>query len=177
MIELSPIREAHAEALFPLVFRSAITDTLIWDGPESLQELKTILRDHEDKMTSGLIHAFAIISVSDGVPIGTIRIAPDSADASGDIGLWIGSQFHGRGYGTESVGRLLRLAFGNLHLERLEARVFVGNLASRRIFEKNGFRLERTVPQAVQKRGIFMDEWVFGLFHDKYRGLQQHLKL
>jgi len=177
MIELSPIREAHAEALFPLVFRSSITDTLIWDGPESLQELKSILRDHEEKTTSGLLHAFAIISVSDGVPIGTIRIAPNPDDASGDIGLWIGSQFHGHGYGTESVGRLLRLGFENFGLERLEARVFVGNLASRRIFEKNGFSLERTFPRAVQKRGVLMDEWVFGLDRDHYRELQPHLKL
>jgi RimJ/RimL family protein N-acetyltransferase len=177
MIELSPIREAHAEALFPLVFRSSITDTLIWDGPESLQELKTILRDHEEKTTSGLLHAFAIISVSDGVPIGTIRIAPDSAGASGEIGLWIGSQFQGRGYGTESVSRLLWVAFENLALERLEARVFVGNLASRRIFEKNGFILEGTVPRAVRKRGALMDEWVFRLDRDNYGKLQLHLKL
>lgn len=121
---------------FPLIFRSPTTDTLIWDGPESPQELKTILRDHEDKMTSGLLHALAIVKVSDAAPIGTTRIAPSPVDASGDIGLWIGSQFHGRGYGTESVGQLLGLGFGTLGLERFEARVFVGNVGSRRIFRE-----------------------------------------
>ena len=57
---------------------------------------------------------------------------------------------------------LARYAFDELGLAKLEATVFVGNVASRRIFEKNGFLLEGTIRRAVRKRGRFVDEWLFG---------------
>lgn len=159
MLALCQISESHAEALFPLIYRSPVAEALIWDGPESLEEFKAALRDREEQTRAGLLHAFTIMK--DSVPIGNIRIAPNKLHFSGDIGLWIGSQFHGCGYGTESVRLISAMAFAEFGLHRLEARVFVGNTASRRIFEKNGFELEGTLRQAVFKRGRFLDEWIF----------------
>jgi ribosomal-protein-serine acetyltransferase len=160
MLELRSISESDADALFPLIFRSNVTDTLVWDGPESIEALKTMLRDREEKTRAGMLHAFAILN--NGLPIGTIRIGPNKIHASGDIGLWIGSQFQGHGYGTESVRLISAFGFEQLNLHRLEARVFVGNMASRRVFEKNGFSLEGILRQAALKRATFLDEWIFG---------------
>ena len=158
MLALCPISESHADTLFPLIYRSPVTDTLIWDGPESLEEFRAALRDREEQTRAGLLHAFTIMK--DGLPIGSIRIAPNKLHANGDIGLWIGSQFQGFGYGTESVRLISAMGFEEFSLHRLEARVFVGNTASRRIFEKNGFDLEGTLRHAVLKHGRFLDEWI-----------------
>ncbi len=79
------------------------------------------------------------------------------------VGLWIGEPFQGRGLGTEVIGELVHYAFEKLDISRVEADVFVGNLRSRRAFERNGFRLIRTVPAAVIKRGVPVDEWRMGL--------------
>jgi len=163
MLELRPICEADANQLFPLVFRSHITDMLVWDGPESLQEYKAAMREREERMRAGLLHSFAIIH--EGAPIGATHIAPNESHTTGDIGLWIGSQFQGRGHGTESIRQLTAIGFEKLKLHRLEARVFVGNARSRRIFEKNGFNLEGTLRQAVLKRGKYLDEWILGRIH------------
>ena len=59
------------------------------------------------------------------------------------------------------------LAMVQLRLEKLEATVFVGNVASRRVFEKNGFLLEGTIRRAVKKRGRLVDEWLFGLLPEE----------
>ena len=166
MIELLPISETFAETLFPIIHRTKVTDTLIWDGPESIEEYKSSLRIREDKMRAGSLHDFVI--ASDGQPIGAIGLSAEPS-AIGDIGLWIGVQFHGRGYGTEAVRLIVELGFGKLDLHRLEAKVFVGNAASRRIFEKNGFQLEQTLHQAVRKRGKLLDEWLLGLAREDFK--------
>ena len=160
MLELRPISESDAEPLFPLIYRSIVTDTLVWDGPESMEEFKASLREREEKTRAGVLHSFAI--VNDGAPIGAMRVAPNESGTAGDIGLWIGLPFQGRGLGTEAVRLVSAIGFDELRLHRLEARVFVGNTASRRIFEKNGFTLEGTLRHATLKRGRYLDEWILG---------------
>jgi predicted acetyltransferase len=71
-------------------------------------------------------------------------VRPSEQKFRGDCGLWIGEAWHGKGYGTRVVAELKRIAFEQIKMEKLEAGVFVGNIASRRIFEKNGFQLEGT---------------------------------
>lgn len=156
MIALRPIRADDADALYPLLVGSRILDTLLWDGPTSLEEYRAALAQ---RAASPDAHVFAIV---DGErAIGCCDVRPES-DFRGDCGLWIGEPDHGRGCGTEAVRLLSRYAFDELGLAKLEATVFVGNVASRRIFEKNGFRLEGTIRRAVRKRGRFVDEWLFG---------------
>lgn len=176
MIELCPVLEAHAEALFPLVFQTSVADTIVWNGPESLEEFRAALREREEKTRSGLLHQFTIIG-SEGAAVGTIDIVPDPVNASGSIGLWIGTRFHGLGYGSEAVRLVVRLGFDGLKLERLQARVFVGNRASRRIFEKNGFVVEGTVRHAVRKRGVFLDTWILGMIREEYERCRREADL
>lgn len=161
MIALRPIRADDADTLYPLVAGTRVTDTLLWDGPASLEELRESLARLEAAPDKQM---FAI--VDDERPIGCCDVRPES-DFRGDCGLWIGEPHHGRGYGTEAVRLLSRYAFDELGLAKLEATVFVGNVASRRIFEKNGFVLEGTIRRAVRKRGRFVDEWLFGKLREE----------
>ena len=165
MLELRPISASDAEPLFPLIYRSSVTDTLVWDGPESLEEFKASLREREEKTRAGLLHSFAI--VNEGTPIGAMRIAPNESATTGDIGLWIGLPFQGRGLGTEAVRQVSAIGFIRLKLHRLEARVFVRNMASRRIFEKNGFTVEGTLRHATLKRGRYLDEWILARIREE----------
>lgn len=169
MVKLLPVVEADAEALFPLIYHSSVTEMLIWDGPSSLEEFRDAMRDRAEQTRAGTLHAYTIVQESDGAAVGMIRIAPDASNLSGDIGLWIGAAYHGRGYGTEAIRQVVEIGFEQVGLHRLEARVFVGNMASRRAFEKNGFALEGTLREIVRKRGRFLDEWVFG----KVNGLSE----
>jgi RimJ/RimL family protein N-acetyltransferase len=164
MIALRPIAADDADALYPLVAGTDIPDTLLWDGPESLEEMRTSLGRFAEQNARGDGHHFVI--VLDERAIGSIGVRPEN-DFRGDLGLWIGRDFHGNGYGTEAVRLAARYAFDRLCLAKLEATVFVGNVASRRIFERNGFRLEGTIRRAVRKRDRLIDEWLFGILPDE----------
>lgn len=160
MIALRPISADDADALFPLVAQSRILDTVLWDGPASLDELRRSLAHFAEETARGTSHHFAI--VDGGRPIGSIGVRPEN-DFRGDLGLWVATADQGRGVGTEAVRLATRFAFERAGLAKLEAGVFVGNVASRRIFEKNGYTLEGTIRRAVKKRGQLVDEWLFGI--------------
>lgn len=55
-----------------------------------------------------------------------------------------------------------------LNLEKIDAYVYTGNPASRRLFEKSGFLLEATIRKAVRKRGVLQDDWMFGMIREEW---------
>ncbi len=165
-----PVEGADADELFPLVYQSSVTATLIWDGPTSLEGLREGLREREIQVREGKRHQFTIIENSGGKKVGSIDIRPFEDGFRGDMGIWIGIPFHGKGYGTEAVRQIVQYGFDKLQLEKVEAKIFAGNQASRRLFEKVGFQLEGTIRAGAKKRGKLQDEWLFGILKNEFRG-------
>lgn len=165
MISLRPVLAADAGPLYPMLAGTSVTDTILWDGPTSLDDYAAGLALRAAQVARGEVHLFTI--VFDGDPIGMTDVRPQN-EFRGDLGLWLGPAHQGRGFGTEVVRQAARYAFERVGLRKLEASVFVGNLASRRIFEKNGFRLEGTIRRAVRKRQVLVDEWLFGLLPEEF---------
>jgi ribosomal-protein-alanine N-acetyltransferase len=87
------------------------------------------------------------------------------------MGLWIGTPYQGKGYGTEAVQQILQYGFTKLEMQKVEAKIFVGNTASRKAFEKCGFQLEGTIRRCEMKRGEFIDEWLFGILREECSSL------
>lgn len=58
------------------------------------------------------------------------------------LGYYIGEEFGGKGYMSEAVRLILRFAFKDLKLHRIEANVQPQNLASIAVLRKNGFTKE-----------------------------------
>jgi [ribosomal protein S5]-alanine N-acetyltransferase len=84
------------------------------------------------------------------------------------LGFWVVEPYQGKGAATQAIAELIAFAFARGR-EKLEALVFVGNHASRRALEKNGFQLEGTLRCAVRKRGVYVDEWLLGITRADYR--------
>jgi RimJ/RimL family protein N-acetyltransferase/uncharacterized protein (DUF952 family) len=164
-VKLRPVQAQDAERLFPLVHQNSVTDWLLWDGPASLEEYNQSLSKRAEEVARGEKHLFTIWA--DEQPVGSIDIRP-SNDFRADIGLWIGTPYHGKGIGTHAVQQITAYGFFHLGLQKIEAEVFVGNQASRRIFEKCGFVLEGTIRLSVRKRGKLLDEWNLGISRQDY---------
>jgi RimJ/RimL family protein N-acetyltransferase len=62
-----------------------------------------------------------------------------------EIGYWARSGHAGRGYATEAVVALNRMAFDVLDAQRVEIRMDERNAASRRVAERAGFTFEGTL--------------------------------
>ncbi len=148
-----------------------------WPGtaPSSAEEFSQGLALRSLQVLAGEKHFFTIVLSESGLPIGSCDVRFENQDTTqANIGLWIGEPFQGKGYGTQVVGGLVAYGFGQLGLDKIVADIFVGNWASRRAFEKNGFQLEETQPAALIKRGKPIDEWLVGLLRKDYlaRGIE-----
>ena len=101
--------------------------------------------------------------VVDGQIVGSISVErmADEERNVGSIGYMILTPWWSKGLGTEAVRQMCGIAFRKLTLERIIGEVFPENLASARVLEKNGFRLEETKVGAVVKGGKVRDVRVY----------------
>jgi RimJ/RimL family protein N-acetyltransferase len=89
-----------------------------------------------------------------------------------EIGYWIAQDCEGRGYVTETVQLLTRLAFDDLDANRVEIRMDVANDRSRRVPERLGFVHEGTLRRALPGvDGKPVDLHIFALLPEEYRAL------
>lgn len=70
--------------------------------------------------------------------IGMISFAGEGDSA--EIGWWLGKAHWGKGYATEAVAAMIKVAFANPRLQCLMAGAFEDNVASLRLHEKFGFK-------------------------------------
>ena len=167
-IQFRPPIESDAEILFPLIYGTSVPDTLAWEGPQSLEEYQRALRTRGAQVVAGLLHFFTIVECASGNPIGSCDVRPAEDGSMAMVGLWIGEPYQGKGLGTSVIDKLVEYAFDKLDVGRVEADVFVGNLRSRKAFERNGFALLEIIPAALIKRGEPVDEWRMRLMRDQW---------
>ena len=86
----------------------------------------------------------------------------DRQHGRAELGFLFARAHWGKGYGLEVGQALIALAFGELGLARLWARVHAGNGASQRLLEKLGFTYEGTMKGHVVCDGERRDCLVYG---------------
>ena len=153
-LRIRPLVDADAEALSKL-----------GDDPEIVKQLAERPNPFArwTEIEAGGAFGFGIERLRDGAPIGLIELRRDGT--VGEITVWLGRAFWGRGFATEAVNRLARFAFQGLGLGEIRARVLPANAASARVFAKAGFA-ERGVspcgPGGVYQARLFIlsrSEW------------------
>lgn len=86
----------------------------------------------------------------------------------GEIGIWIGRDFWRKGYAYDALKTILTYGFSNLHLNRIQAHMFIENEASISLFEHVGFIREGLIREFVQKNDKFMDVYSYSLLNREY---------
>ena len=89
-----------------------------------------------------------------------------------NLGYWMGQEHAGRGLMTEAVGVVVPFALETLRLHRIHAAFLPGNVASRRVLEKNGFKEEGYAENYLQIDGKWCDHVLFGLTRERYDALR-----
>jgi RimJ/RimL family protein N-acetyltransferase len=79
----------------------------------------------------------------------------------------------GKGYGTDATRALLRYAFEEANLHRIELEVFAFNPRAIRVYEKCGFKLEGVRKQALYREGEWHDEHIMAILRDEWLALHE----
>lgn len=74
----------------------------------------------------------------------------------------------GKGAGDFAVKEMLKHAFNNLNLHRIELTVLVTNKRAQHLYEKNGFEKEGTLRKVYYKNGEFVDAYMYAILREDY---------
>lgn len=137
--------ESDAESLYQYAKDAAVGPIAGWPVHSSVENSLEIIRDvlSENEI-------YAVCLKEDNCAIGSIGLTIGNAsnlnlpDTEAEIGYWIGVPFWGQGLIPEAVKELLRHGFEDLKLEKIWCGYFEGNIKSKRVQEKCGFKYHHT---------------------------------
>ena len=154
--------------------REAICRTLLWDGPDSIEDVEEwIVRDRTQPFNEFGFHwviryATGEISGIQGGIIGSIGTRPLRSPGRADVGYWLGRAYWGQGIMTEALRALIALGFSQLNYHKIEADVYADNVRGRRLVEAAGLKFEGLLRHTTFKSGEWKDAAYYGLLHDEW---------
>jgi ribosomal-protein-alanine N-acetyltransferase len=103
------------------------------------------------------------VIVEDGRIVGRITLSGITRGPfqSASVGYWVAESANGRGVASAALARILRVAFEEMGLHRIEAGTLVHNAASQRVLERNGFRRYGLAPRYLKIDGDWRDHILF----------------
>jgi RimJ/RimL family protein N-acetyltransferase len=141
------------------------------EEPRELHWMAKFVRLFRGQFDLGQDAVFGIFDKADTEQLGGTGLHNRIGKDAREIGYWINVKHVKRGYATEAVKALIRVAFEIEQLSRLEIRCAPGNLASRQIPQRLGFRHEQTLKDHfTDLNGRPVDTMVWALSSKEYEG-------
>lgn len=135
-----------------------------------LAQARTLLRLIREGYRNGESVQLGIERKDDGVLLGTCTLFHFSAQSRrAELGYALGSPYWRHGYMHEALQRLVRYAFEELDLLRLEADIDPRNGASERTLLRLGFVREGYLRERWIVADVVSDTAVFGLLRREWR--------
>jgi RimJ/RimL family protein N-acetyltransferase len=132
--------------------------------PESVEMGVQWLQRHRERFRQQAGIRWAIVPKGSTDSVGTIGLTITSkAERRAELGIVIGRANWGKGIGISAAQLVTGYAFSTLGLAEMHAEVLQRNLASRRLLEKLGFHLLRTIPGDPHSETDFEDCYLFVL--------------
>lgn len=161
-LSLRRLRSADAPALFAILGDPQAMK--FWDRPVIARTATAaeIVASQLAAMEDGHFLYWTVWRDQDA--IGSVDLsALDFSHRRGEIGFLFRRDQWGQGYGREAVAALIAHAFGQLKLERLEARVHAANVPAKRLLRLLDFAPEGRLSGYLLRDGTRHDVDVFGL--------------
>lgn len=97
---------------------------------------------------------------NDGTLIGAVSVKLQEVD-NAEIGYWLGSAHHGKGYCVEAVREVIRFAFSEFNLSRISGHCDCNNLASAQVMIQSGMQLsEQThTPVIINGKSVALNTY------------------
>lgn len=152
---LRPWRETDAGVLFKYASEPDIGPIAGWPPHTSIENSLEIIRT-----VFATPEIYAVVLKDTDEPIGCCGIIfSDSLHAAkmkqgeAEIGYWIGKTYWGQHLIPEAVKALLARCFTELNLDAVWCSYYDGNLRSKRVCEKSGFKFHHTEKNIISPLG------------------------
>ena len=142
---------------------------VLWDAHQSLRESRETLRGMMRRNHQGFPGTFVIEIKSERRMVGTIGFQwIDPENRSCELGYSIARRLWGHGIAAEALEAVVRYAFEQLDLNRVEAKHDVLNPASGRVLNKAGFLHEGLARESLVIKGRQADMQCYALLRAQW---------
>lgn len=154
-----------------LTLQDSIEELREWfqffDTDELNQTNKKWLEVNQFNWDKGTEHCFKITQNGKTRQLGEIRINHiNYSHKFANITFWIRSGEEGKGIITRVVRKVIDICFSDLQLNRVELYMSINNLASKRIAEKVGAKLEGVMRNRIVRKGKIEDAYLYSVIKD-----------
>lgn len=177
-VRLEPLTAEHAPGLLEVGRDPDIWTYLLTSMPTDRESMEAYLAPALKAEAEGTCLPFVIVDAIDGAIAGTTRLFDiRSRDRGAEIGhTWLGSRFQRTPFNAEAKFLLLRHAFDDLHLARVQLKTDVLNERSRRAIERIGARFEGVLRKyQLTQSGRVRDTAMYSITDDDWPAVRDQL--
>lgn len=167
---LRPFTEADADPMWRIVQDPEVVRFTFEPNtsltPELLRDWYASRAEQKERLD------LAVVDTATGQLVGEVVLYDvDDRARSCTFRTLIGQEGRGRGVGTEATRLLLRYAFEQLGMHRVELQVYAFNDRARHVYEKVGFVVEGVRREAHWRDGEWLDEVVMSVLVSDWTAL------
>ena len=172
-LSLRAMHPIDAEDMYDYSRRPEVTKYLLWTEHKNVGYTKDYLFYVGTRYALGDFYDWAIIDLESRRMIGTCGFTRiDAANDCAEIGYVLNPDFHGKGYATEAVKKIIEFGFSELSLNRIEARFMKGNEASLRLMQRVGMTFEGYMRDLIFVKGSYRTVGISSILKSEYDKLK-----
>lgn len=156
-LQLRPILHTDAEFILEGLSDKRVTEyyAVHYDTQEEVQEQ---MEYYKDLIETGTGFWWAFSLKGDRNLIGACGLSGlEQEHQKAELGFWLLPDYWGKGYVPEAARAVIKYSFEHLNLNRIEAIVEGGNIASEKVLQKTGFTFEGKLREREIKQNRFID--------------------
>ncbi|MGB8645766.1 MAG: GNAT family protein [Anaerolineae bacterium] len=168
---LRPFEDADLESFVAYRSDPAVAEYQGWDAPYSQEQGLAFIAEMKDKQPGvpGDWYQVAVQRKADARMIGDVAFVLLMEDTrQAEMGFTFARAYHGQGYATEAVTRLLDYLFDELRLHRVRANCDPENLASAKLLERVGMRREGHTVESLRFKGRWASEYWYAILRREW---------
>lgn len=147
-----------------------VTRYMLWQPHKSKQESCASIEKILKKYAEGNAYTWGIALAEDDTIIGRIDLLRfDEKESSCSFAYMLGSEFWGRGFGTESLKAVFGFAFEKMEMQSIVADHMSENATSGKVMQKAGMHYVTKHVSKYEKCGVFHDADEYMITIDEWK--------
>lgn len=175
-LELGDAESIALNANDPEIFNS-ISPTDTFPHPYKTSDAMALIEWSTNALFDRTEFNYAVCIAGTSELIGACCIREiDYNNKSCEIGYWIGRKYWSKGYGGDAVKLLTHLAFEELGMDKVHAKVMPFNRRSIKLLESIGFKRE-SFGETVKSQGGDVKTMIFAIEKARYKRFRATIKI
>lgn len=168
---------SDAEDVYEYAKDPEVSKYLTWDAHISIDDTISYLNFVLDRYAKGETGEWAIVDKEKNKVIGAISFVHlDKQNSCGEIGYVLSQDYWNKGIMTEALKRVIRFAFEDMKINRVQASHFVENPASGRVMQKANMSYEGLLKQRLYAKEKYWDSKQYAIVKDDFINMKEGLK-